>query len=306
MSSTHHRHIFLVTLPVLLALVIPLLSPAQTHDHSATAPSDSNNQMIQVYVGEPGRNKVPIAVPSPNAAASVDTQQFFQVLTQDLNLSGWVDIIDPDAYIEPSGTSVYPGQFNYDDWSITGAVGLAKTGLAAAGQTLRGELWVYDVPGERKLGAKAFTTTSVRALAHKIASEIIFQLTGKPGPFNTRFAVVNKATGNKEIYVMDFDGHNPRRITNNGSINLQPSWNSGGNKIAFTSYMNGNPDLYVADLAAGRITRISARSGINTGASWSPTQGLLALTLSPSGNPDIFTIDAQSGLQIGRLTRTLR
>lgn len=287
--------------PTALALAaVPLLATATLP--LATAQDDPNyNRTIIIDVAAPGRTKFPIALPT--TVGGGQNAEFFEVLRNDLELSGWFTIIDPDAYIEPSGTGVRPGEFLFSDWEITGALGLAKTKLDSSSGQLRSEVWVYDVAGERKLGAKAFSTADIRALAHKTANEVIFQLTGQQGIFNTRFAAVNKASGSKEIYVVDFDGHNPRRITRNGAINLQPSWDPSGTRLAFTSYLNGNPDLYVANLATGAITRLSARAGINTGAAWSPSGNMLALALSPSGDPDIYTIDARSGQQLGQLTR---
>ena len=284
----------ILAIPLAVALLLPLVSPAQEGAPEYIA-----------RLQEPGRSRIPIALPSPNTTGSVDVETFYSVLANDLTLSGWVDVIDRDAYIEPSGTGLKPGEFSFDDWEITGAVGLAKTNLSISGSKLRSEVWVYDVGGERKLGAKAFTTADTRALAHKVANEIIFQLTGQQGMFNTRFAAVTNWTGNKEITIVDFDGHNPRRVTKNGTINLQPSWDASGSKLAFTSYLGGNPDLYVADLGAGRVTRLSARSGINTGAVWSPSGSLIALTLSPGGDPDIYTINAATGKQVARLTRSV-
>ena len=284
----------LLSLPLVTALVRPLAVAQDEPDYSRT---------ILIDVAAPGRSKFPIALPS--TIGSGETATFFEVLRNDLELSGWFDIIDSNAYIEPSGTGVRPGEFEFSDWEITGAVGLAKTTLGSRGGQLRSEVWAYDIAGSRKLGAKAFSTADIRALAHKTANEVIYQFTGQQGIFNTRFAAVNNATGNKEIYVVDFDGHNPRRVTRNGNINIQPQWDPSGTKLAFTSYLGGNPDLYVANLSSGRITRLSARSGINTSGTWSPAGGVLALTMSPGGDPDIFTIDATTGRQLGRLTRSI-
>ena len=117
-------------------------------------------------------------------------------------------------------------------------------------------------------------------MAHKVASEIILRLTGKAGPFNTRFAVSGNFSGNKEIYTVDFDGYRLTPVTRTGSINIQPAWSPDARRIAYTGYAAGNPDLYVADLSGGKITRLSARSGLNTGAVWPPRRGLLPPTPS--------------------------
>ena len=45
----------------------------------------------------------------------------------------------------------------------------------------------------------------------------------------------------KEIYIADYDGANPRRITVNRSLNITPVWSADGKAIAYTSYRRNNP-----------------------------------------------------------------
>ena len=279
-----------------LAACLALISPLTAHAEGA----------IHIYVGAPGRNKVPIAIPVPtgNHPKAAD---FYGVVQRDLELSGWFEVIGPDAHIEPAGTGIMPGQFKYEDWEVTGSVALAKMGVTARSEgQMRAEVWVYDVPGRRRLGATALTVNegSWRSLAHRMANEIIYQVTGQQGPFNTRFAYAKKSPTGKEIGIVDFDGHGARSITSNGSINLKPIWHPGGTDLSFTSYREGNPDLYVARLAAGRIRRVSARMGINIGGTWKPDGTVMALTLAPDGNPDIYLIDPTNGRQKRRLTKS--
>jgi TolB protein len=284
-----------------IGLTLHLLQPA---------PAASTTGRIHILIDKPGQNKLALALPTPigtTLKAELD-RSFHATLKRDLELSGWFDVIDPAAYLEKEGTGVRPGEFSWTDWEAPGAAVLGKTGLRPTGTdyaNIRAEVWVYDVAGRRKLGAKAFTATgeSIRSLAHKVANEIIFQVTGRQGPFNTRFAFAGRFSGNKEIYLVDWDGQGLAQITRNGSINIQPTWNKLGNRLAFTSYVSGNPDLYVADLVRGRITRLSSRSGINSGASWSPDGKTIALTLAPKGDPDIYAIDAANGRHVARLTR---
>ena len=283
------------TLVALVALLL-LVTPAAAQELSEGA--------FHIYVGAPGRNKVPIALPSPRGGHG-KSGEFYGVIRRDLDISGWFEVIDPAAFVEPKGAGIMPGQFRFEDWDVPGAVVLAKTRLGEAGPgELRAEVWVYDVPGRRRLGAKAFTVraTSWRSLAHRVANEIIFQVTGQTAPFNTRFAYARRTKTGKEICLVDFDGHGRVSITKNGSINIKPIWSPSGSQISFTSYKAGNPDLYVADLAQGQVRRVSNRMGINIGGVWSPDGGSMVLTLSPDGNPDIYTIDAKTGRKIARLT----
>ena len=276
-------------LPLLCSLFFPTFSEA--------------DEKIHIYVGAPGRSRVPIALPKPSSDLPA-AQEFYAVVKHDLELSGWVDIVDPNTYVEKKGTSVREGSFRFENWDSVDAVALAKSNLHVKDGRLRSEIWVYDIAKRQKLGAKAYSASpaNVRTLGHRVANEIIRQLTGKDAPFNTRFSVVNDRSGSKEIYVMDFDGQNMQRITRNGEVNLQPQWSPDDNKLAFTSYMNGNPDLYIASLVSGRITRLSSRDGVNIGASWHPNGKEIVATLSPNGNSDIYRLDANTGRILGRLT----
>ncbi len=247
---------------------------------------------------------IPIALPIPKGGAATD--EFYTTLKRDLEISGWFRIIDPAAYTEVPTAGIRLGEFDFAAWRTPGAAVLAKTEVQTTTSGRRAEVWVYDVAGGVKLGAKAFSgpEAAQRTLAHRTADTIIRLITGQPSFFDTRLAFVSSGTGNKEVYVMDVDGGGRRQITRNKSINLSPRWNAGGSALCFTSYLNGNPDLFVADLLKSSIRRVSARTGINTGCAWAPQGDRIALTLSPGSDSDIFTIDPLAGTQIAQLTNS--
>jgi dipeptidyl aminopeptidase/acylaminoacyl peptidase len=51
--------------------------------------------------------------------------------------------------------------------------------------------------------------------------------------------------GNRDIWLMDADGNNLKKITNDPSQNLEPTWSIDGSKIYFSSNRDGNYDIYV-------------------------------------------------------------
>ncbi len=262
-------------------------------------------QALRVEIRKPGGRDLPLALPAPEGTAGPEAQELLALLQRDMDLSGYFRLVDPDAFIEPEGAGPAPGSFRYEDWDVPGAVVLAKTELQRIANGYKLSVWVYDVPGRRRLGGRSFTGTAdqLRSLGHRAANEIVRQVTGEPGVFDTRFAAVRAGNRGKEIVLVDVDGHGVSAVTRNGSINLQPAWSPGGDQLAYTSYRSGNPDLYVADLGAGRTRRISARSGLNAGAAWAPGGDRLALTLSAGADSDVHVIHPSDGRRLRQVTQ---
>ncbi len=84
------------------------------------------------------------------------------------------------------------------------------------------------------------TDDQVRLYAHQFADEISKQLSGGlPGISTTQIAFVSARTGNKEIWVMDYDGQNQHVLTSLKSISLTPRWSPDNSRIAFTCMAPG-------------------------------------------------------------------
>ena len=77
-----------------------------------------------------------------------------------------------------------------------------------------------------------------RNLAHQFADDIVAVLSGgQPGIAQTQIAYVSAKSGNKEIWVMDYDGANQHQVTHLKSISLTPRWSPDATRIAFTCYV---------------------------------------------------------------------
>ena len=82
-----------------------------------------------------------------------------------------------------------------------------------------------------------------------------------------------------EIYVMDADGGNEQRLTENGVYEGQPSWSSDGKRIAFNSNRDGNVEIYVMDADGGNQQNLTN----NHHADYSPTWLNSPFSVSPAG-----------------------
>lgn len=181
---------------------------------------------------------------------------------------------------------------------------LLKSNYISAGGAITFELRLVELPSGRELFAKRYSSSSqdLRRVIHTFSDEILNTLTGERGPFATKLAYVSAAGGNKEIYLMDWDGHNSRKLTTNGSINLYPDFSPSGKELIYTSYKNGKPDLYRRELFTGSEAKVTTAPGSNITAAFSPNGDSIALAMSKDGNSEIYQI-TKDGRELARLTR---
>ena len=66
-------------------------------------------------------------------------------------------------------------------------------------------------------------------------------------PDGTRIAFMTNRDGNMEIYSVNRDGSNLRRVTRHPGNDSTPTWSPAGNQIAFTSDRSGSPQIYIVD-----------------------------------------------------------
>ena len=85
-----------------------------------------------------------------------------------------------------------------------------------------------------------------------------------------QIAFTSGRDGNAEIYVMDADGKNQRRLTHHPADDGWPSWSPDGKKIAFSSYRNGgNIQIFVMDSDGQNPIRLTDEANDKNPA-WSP------------------------------------
>ncbi|MFC1838263.1 Tol-Pal system beta propeller repeat protein TolB [Thermodesulfobacteriota bacterium] len=254
---------------------------------------------ISIDINSPSITKIKIAVPdfknyskereSPELAGTLAG-----VIANDLDLSGYFLPMDKNSFLDEDGPEITAGNIKFRNWSLIGSELLIKGAYTCIGRSLEVSIRLYDpYTGKQEFGVRRLgKINEYRYLMHRIGNEVIKNYTGSNGIFLSKFLFVNNSTGDKEIYICDFDGQNVKKLTSDKSIALMPRWSPDGENFAYNSIKEGGWMLYLMGISSGRTRKISGRKGLNMGARWLNNGKNLDLTLSyDRGNQDIYTID---------------
>lgn len=177
---------------------------------------------------------------------------------------------------------------------VWGQAGM-KSGSKDADLSMDG--YVYDAGNNEVVGGKRYvgSTSVARLMAHRFADELVFRYTGEPGIARTKIAYVSELGTARELFVMDYDGYDPRQLTADGFLNLMPRWSPDRRFLVFTTYRNRNTqDIDMIELATGKRWTLVAQGGLNITPVLSPDGNSLAYSSSHEGNAELYRLDTKT------------
>jgi TolB protein len=270
----------------------------------------AENNYEYINISNPFLAKIPIAIApfkdiSNNDKGNIITlNNGMDYLIEMLRFTGYFNILDKDAFLADFKKSgIISSSINFRQFTTVGAELLITGGeKKIKNGKIFIELRLFDTFKEKMLLGKQYEGqfSDRKRIIRRFAGDVIYYLTGKKGVFETKIVFESKISGKKNIFICDFDGKNPRRITKNNSINLSPSWSTDSKWIAYTSYNKGKPDLYIRNIKAKRGAIVSF-DGANISPAWVPGKFMLAASLSFSGDSDIYLLTG-NGKIIKKLT----
>ena len=120
----------------------------------------------------------------------------------------------------------------------------------------------------------------------------------RDGHFENKFGITY------EIYVMDADGGNQQRLTENRKNDWYPSWSPDGKRIVFASDGKGelqNFEIYVMDADGQNERRLTKNRQNDRDPSWSPDGKRIAFASYRKGDAEIYVMNV-NGKNLQNLT----
>lgn len=238
------------------------------------------------------------------AAARVDS-----ILRRDLRYSDRFDMLAvPDSLDRGSGA-------RYELWNELGAQWLVTAQLSGSADEPLLRVTLHDVVYRRLQEVQAFTLPApgddgFRMAVHRVSDRLVRWATGEPGMAASRIAFRRKTSdGGSDLWMVDSDGRNLRRLTRDSTIVYSPAFSPDGGRIAYVSYRGGGPAVYETDLSTGETRTLSRQPGVNLTPAYHPDGGRLLLartvrTDGRSGGSEVFEIQLDPLCCARRLTDT--
>ena len=278
---------------------MPVPSPVQAQEVAEATVTD--------IIEQEGFQPVTVAVPQPYLAAPDEIlrrwgRDLRDTLVADLQFSQLFHLLPEAVYpdLPPymgTGMDMTPWRANQVQFLV-----LLKVAREGDNPAIECRLW-DTVADEMQLGRRyVWSPNLIRQIAHRFADEIVqhlFRIREKV--FTSKIAFVSNRDGNKELYIMDYDGENQRRITRNTTLDLFPDLRPRHHQVVFSSFYRNMASLVIFDLLSGEQRTLMSRSGLNTTPEWSPDGSRIIFVSAMDGNAELYTVDAQ-GTGLRRLT----
>ncbi len=227
------------------------------------------------------------------------------VVGRDLRYSDRFEIMDSLPPAITAGDAV-----DYKLWDRLGATWLVTGQVEGAGDGYFLLLELHDVPYGQVRQRGRFPIPNpdkpgFRMAVHRASDAVVEWVTGEPGMAASRIAFsMRSPAGVKEVYVIDADGENLRKVTNHGDITMSPAWSPDGQRLAFMAYKDGFPRIFVQELATHRETELQAgQPGDYYTPAWAPDGQTLAFAVQAGGSrTGIFTYNVVKDCCLQQLT----
>jgi Tol biopolymer transport system component len=117
-------------------------------------------------------------------------------------------------------------------------------------------------------------------------------------PDRTTIAFSSNRQGDFELYLVDADGQNPRRLTNQPGADGDPAWTPDGGRIVYTSTRGGATQIYSIGRDGQDSRQLTTLGGGNSSPVVSPDGKTIAFISGRDGNDELYRMDLDGSNQV--------
>lgn len=284
-----------------------------------TASFSQDREVVLRLTGEPVKTEnmaipdFPVQEDGPGYQEAAKT--LVEVLRRDIVNSGVFRLLGPERIALMANP--HSGPIDFDQWTSIEAqflvVGSIKRG---EGDDMRVEVRLFEIASQGQVLAKAYRSQPrlARKMAHKIADEILYLLKGRRFATSRLIYAYEGQRGAdqsilKELYIMDYDGHNALPLTKRG-ISFAPSAvrKDGETLLAYSRFskagtIDASYGIAFKPTLVSRPKPLLDQVGLRASApAISPDGKRILFSMANEGNVDIYVMDI-NGNDAFRLTR---
>ena len=162
-------------------------------------------------------------------------------------------------------------------------------------------IWSLAAPAQQAAGVSATDTPTTPPPVAPTSTPTVPPPTPTARPAGVgQIAFVSNRDGNDEIYVMNPDGSNQRRLTNTPGEDWHPAWSPDGTKILFQCMSGGTFNVCVINADGSGYTQITnwtKDDGLAQRPVWSPDGGKIVVTRELGGGQKLVVMNSDGSNQ---------
>lgn len=220
--------------------------------------------------------------------------KLYKAIKHNLKYASFFQLLSSRAFLEnslllDSKPKPYSSTgFLFKNWSKIGADFLIRGDVFFKKGLFVFRVFIYNVNKADKLFAKEYKLTrlnEIELLADTFSNDLVYNITKKRGMYFSKIVASYRSVHRyKEIYTMDWDGKNKKRITFHRNLAISPSWSWNKKQLLYTAFpfhvkaRQRNPDLFIYNLKTKKQKILSYYKGVNSGGVFTPNDKKVILS----------------------------